>query len=333
VNAGVFVLGAARSGTSAVTRVVNLLGVSAAQEEEELKPADDDNPRGYFESRSLTGLNRRLLAEIGGAPYGPAPRFPARWMDDPALDEVRREGRALMQRVHPATPWVWKDPRTCLTLPFWIDIAGVDPIVVLVYRDPLEVADSLVQRDGAPIPVTLGVWERYNRAAIRNARGLPTFVVRYDRLVDTPRQFAVEIASFLRRQGLDVADPGPELEAFVDPALRRSRPDTQVPRLPSPAQLELVAILDELQGAHETFPTRKLPAETDWVDGLLEAERRTGMLDFLRERRQAARALERNTARRSVLGVEFRVVRGSPAWRVLSPLRRLLERTSRFIGR
>jgi hypothetical protein len=323
VSPGVFVLGAARSGTSTVAGIVNLLGVSTAQEEE-LKPADDDNPRGYFESRALTSLNRRLLVEIGGAPYGPAPRFPGGWMDDPALNEIRGEGRALMQRIHPTTPWVWKDPRTCLTLPFWIDVADVDPIVVLVYRDPLEVGDSLVQRDDAPIPITLGVWERYNRAAILNARGLPTFVVRYDRLVETPRPFAVEIASLLRRQGLEVADPGPELEAFVEPALRRSRRDTQVPNLPSPEQLELLAILDDLQGAHEMFPARELPAETDWVDGLLEAERKTGMLGILRERRQAARALERNTARRSALGVELRVVRGSPAWSVLSPLQRLL---------
>jgi hypothetical protein len=318
---GVFVLGAARSGTSAVTRVVNLLGIGTARNDE-LKAADEDNPSGYYESRSLTGFNRRLLVEVGGAPYGPAPRFPAGWSSDPALEESRREAQALMERVHPTTPWVWKDPRTCLTLPFWIQVSDVEPVVVLVYREPLEVAESLVQRDDAPVPVTLGVWERYNRAALVNAAGLPAFVVRYDRLVETPRAIATEIAHFLRRLGLDASDPGPELEAFVDPALRRSRPDAQ-PNLPSPEQLELVAILDGLQGAHTALPERGLPAETSWVDGLLDAERQTGMLDGLRMRRQAARELERNTARRQALGIEVRVVRGGRAWRVLSPLRRL----------
>jgi hypothetical protein len=322
VNAGIFVLGAARSGTSAATRVVNLLGVPIAPDEE-LKPPDDENPRGYFESRALTSLNRQLLVEIGGAPYGSAPQFPAGWMQDPRLEPLRREAPELMQRVHPTTPWVWKDPRTCLTLPFWIDVLDVDPIVVLVYRDPLAVAESCVQRDDAPIPVTLGIWERYNRAAILNADGLPAYVVSYERLVETPRPIATEIASFLRRQGLEVADPGPELEAFVEPALHRSRPRIAASNLPSPEQRELVAILDELQGAHEALPARELAAETDWVDGLLEAARKTGMLDLLRERRKAARDLERNTARRHIMGIELRVVRGSPAWRVLSPLRRL----------
>ena len=325
MKAGVFVLGAPRSGTSAVTRVVSLLGIPTA-DESELKPADGDNPRGYFESRDLTSLNRRLLVEIGGTPYGTAPRFPASWMDDPALDDVRQEARTLMRRVHPTAPWVWKDPRTCLTLPFWIDVADVRPIVVLVYRDPIEVAHSHAQRSDAPIPVSLGIWERYSRAALQNARDLPTFVARYESIVESPRPLATEIAAFLRRQGMDVSDPGTELEAFVDPELRRSRPDTATPsvRLPSPEQLRLLAILDELAGAHDRLPGCELPPETDWVDGLLEAERKTGMLDLMRVQGQAARDLERNTARRNVLGVELRVVRGSRAWRILSPLRRLL---------
>ena len=322
MNAGIFVLGAPRSGTSAITRVVNLLGVPIAADDE-LKPADENNPRGYFESRSLTGFNRRLLVEVGGAPYGSAPRFPEGWMENGALDPARAEARELLERVHPTTPWAWKDPRTCLTLPFWVDVADVDPIVVLVYRDPLEVAESHAQRADAPFPVTLGIWERYNRAALQNARGLPTFVVRYERLTRAPRPVALEIATFLRDQGIGVADPDRTLEGFVDATLRRSRPDLDGHDLPSPEQRELFAMLEELQGAHPALPARDLPAETEWVDGLLEAERRTGMLDLLRIRGESARDLERNTGRVRILGMEIRVVRGSPAWRVLSPIRRL----------
>jgi len=322
VNAGIFVVGAPRSGTSAVTRVVNLLGVSIAGEEE-LKPPDESNPRGYYESRRLTSFNRRLLVEVGGAPYGTAPRLPAGWTENGALDSTRRKARELMEHVHPTTPWVWKDPRTCLTLPFWIEVADVDPVVVLVYRDPLEVAESHAQRADAPYPVTLGIWERYNRAALVNACGLPTFVVRYERLVESPRPVALEIEAFLRQQGLDVADPGPSLESFVDSELRRARPELESGSLPSPEQLELFALLEELQGPHAALPAREPPPETAWVDGLLEAERQTGMLDLLQARSQPTRDLERNTAHRNVLGVELRVVRGSTAWRIMSPIRRL----------
>jgi hypothetical protein len=311
-----------------VTRVVNLLGVPTVAEDD-LKPADEDNPRGYFESRSLTSFNRRLLLEIGGAPYSLAPRFPDGWTAAPSLDPLREEARALMQSLHPTTPWVWKDPRTGFTLPFWIDVAGVDPVVVLVHRDPLEVADSLVRRDDAPIPVTLAAWERHNRAALVNARGLPTFVVHYERLLSAPRPVATEIASFLRGRGVEVTDPGPEVEAFVEPGLRRSRADEGAPNLPSAEQTDLVRILQGLEGAHDTLPAPELPAETPWVDGLLQAERETGMLELLGARRKAARELDRNTARLRVLGVELRVVRGSAAWRILSPFARIFGRVRR----
>ena len=90
-----------------VTRVVNLLGVPTVAEDD-LKPADEDNPRGYFESRSLTSFNRRLLLEVGGAPYSLAPRFPDGWMAAPSLDPLREEARELMQTLHPTTPWVWR---------------------------------------------------------------------------------------------------------------------------------------------------------------------------------------------------------------------------------
>ena len=159
-----------------------------------------------------------------------------------------------------------------------------------------------------------------------DARGLPTFVVRYDRLLSQlpARPHDARSRSFLRGRGVgESTDPGPEVEAFVEPGLRRSRADASAPNLPSAEQTDLVRILQGLEGAHDALPASKLPAETPWVDGLLEAERETGMLELLGARRKAARELDRNTARRRFLGVELRVVRGSPTWRILAPFARI----------
>jgi hypothetical protein len=322
MGTGVFVLGSARSGTSLVTRVVNLLGVPTS-DARELKPADEDNPSGYYESRSMTSFNRRLLLEVGGSPYSLAPRFPDDWATAPALDGLRGEAQALVRSALPEPPWVWKDPRTCLTLPFWIAVTGVRPIVVLAHRDPLEVADSLVRRDDAPIPVSLGAWERLNRAALVNASGLPTFVVRYDRLLATPRAVAGDLAAFLRSYELTLSDPGAEIDEFVDPALRRSRAAVESPYLPSTEQRALADILDGLDGPHDRLMIPALPAETSWVDGLLEAERQTGMLELHGARRKAEREAERAIARRRILGIEVRMQRGTPVHRALSWMRRI----------
>ena len=61
---GVFVLGMHRSGTSAATRLINLLGIETCVASD-LLPWARDNPRGHWESRSLNDFNDRILARLG----------------------------------------------------------------------------------------------------------------------------------------------------------------------------------------------------------------------------------------------------------------------------
>src|SRR4051812_45873084 len=81
---GVYVLGMHRSGTSAVRRVVNLLGVPIGREER-LMPVQADNPGGFWEHLALMEVNDEALARLGGrwdAP--PEPRTTAADLSDVA---------------------------------------------------------------------------------------------------------------------------------------------------------------------------------------------------------------------------------------------------------
>src|SRR5207302_4118218 len=104
-----------------------------------------------------------LLNVFGGAWFAP-PELAEGWEDDPRLAELRGEARTGLARAHDTQEWVWKDPRNCLTLGFWLPLARVEPVVVLVHRNPGEVADSLRRRDGFPVPYSMALWERHNRA-------------------------------------------------------------------------------------------------------------------------------------------------------------------------
>ena len=64
VNVGVFVLGMHRSGTSAATRLVNLLGLPTCIEDD-MFPPSFDNPKRNWESMSLTAFNDRVLETLG----------------------------------------------------------------------------------------------------------------------------------------------------------------------------------------------------------------------------------------------------------------------------
>ena len=82
---GVLVLGMHRSGTSALTRVLNLLGLDAGRDV--LMGASESNPTGHWEVERLTSFNDRLLDDRGG-----------RWSAPPVCRSggARRPGRRAL---------------------------------------------------------------------------------------------------------------------------------------------------------------------------------------------------------------------------------------------
>jgi hypothetical protein len=260
---GVLILGMHRSGTSAITGLVSLLGPELG-DRDDLMPPNEANQKGYWESTSLTEFQESLLEKLGGEWAAP-PAIAPGWEDDWRL--VRRVGlaRRTFHAVYAeAREWLWKDPRTTLLLPFWQRALRFDPIVVGIFRDPVEVAGSLAARDGFAKERAFSLWEAYNRALLTNARGLPTFIVAYEDLVNDPVAVGRELADFLGAQGLTVRWPGDaELRSCVDVGLRhnvRSAPSAQGEAMSS-AQRDLLATLHKARGPYAAFG--QLSAEPD----------------------------------------------------------------------
>lgn len=274
---GVFILGMHRSGTSAATRLVNLLGVPTCIEED-LLPATADNPRGYWESASLTAFNDRLLTTLG-CDWSCPIWLDTGWETAPTLDRFGDQARGLLPRVFPGDQWVWKDPRNCVTFAFWARYVDADPVAVLVYRNPLEVAASLGARDGFGKPHSLALWERYVRSSLAAIAGVPALVTAYADLLSNPLEWCGLVRQFLSDSGVTTSLL-PEAAAleFVDTRLRRSLfavedlaadPDVSTP------QLRLFDALENLRGAQESFSAPALPPETPLTEVLLAGRRRT----------------------------------------------------------
>lgn len=310
---GVVVLGMRRSGTSAAARLVNLLGFSPGPEDD-LMPARPDNPIGYWENASLVAPNDEILAALAGEWSAP-PRLHPGWETRSELDPLRPRAQAVAASVLGARRWAWKDPRACLTLPFWLSILGREVAVVVVHRNPLEVAASLQARDGFPVSLGLALWERYVRSTLSAAAGLPVCVTGYEELVADPAAWCGRVSRFLRAHGTEpVAIAAGELDAAVRADLRHAvatagalATDSAV----SPQQLAVAAIL-EASPTGETFTPPRLPAETPWVDALLD-ERRQHLL--------CARELEAANARAEAAHARIATIEASRSYRWLAPLR------------
>src|SRR5688572_17455910 len=135
-----------RSGTSVVARLLNLLGVDLGPADRLMPPHPEDNPRGYWEHLPILAINNELLARFGATWHEP-PSLAAGWERDPALADLRDRARAVIDEdFRGKALWGWKDPRTCLTLPFWQAVLG--PMTyVLCFCNPSDVQRSLARRD------------------------------------------------------------------------------------------------------------------------------------------------------------------------------------------
>ena len=166
---GVIILGMHRSGTSCLAGMLQGAGFFAGK----VTLWDRHNRKGNREDPRINGLNELVLQISGGSWNAPPARI--HWTPQAALE---RDG-LLQAFAGSRAPWMFKDPRTLLTLPFWLD-AGYMPRRLGIWRDPLSVAQSLATRNGLPIARGLELWAAYNGALIDEHDRAPFPVVCFD---------------------------------------------------------------------------------------------------------------------------------------------------------
>jgi hypothetical protein len=209
---GILVLGMHRGGTSALTRVLNLIG---ARVPGNLAEPDRWNAKGYWESRDTIRIHDAMLEALG-----------SRWdddrplpldIDDPRLRPHRDELRGFLQANFAGVgDFVVKDPRICRFVPLWLWLlrdSRAAPHVALIVRNPVEVAASLRTRDLIPPSRSYSLWLRHVLEAERDSRGVPRGIVWYESLLNDWR---TAVASLIAQLGLDWLPPTREDAASID---------------------------------------------------------------------------------------------------------------------
>lgn len=269
------VLGMHRSGTSALARVLGLMGCHVGRDDE-LAPADEANPKGYWERRDVWALNERLLS-AAGASWHDMGGFDVEVLGAETRETFERDARAVVAALDAHRPWAVKDPRTCVTFPLWRPLLE-RPLCVLVQRDPLEVARSLLRRDGFALLCGIALWERHVRDALRHSAGLPRVLVRYEALCDDPRATVERLLRDLEAAGLPpgtlALPPDGELRAFLDPALRRQQAARgEVLAYLNPSQRALLERLESDAALSPEPPGPLSDAARDALDALARERR------------------------------------------------------------
>jgi hypothetical protein len=235
------VLGMHRSGTSMLTRLLNLMGAYVGPEDLLIGP-DKENPKGYWERSDVVATNDAILRLRGCSA-----RVVADWdFPTPSLlaEEIVRTMESITSSMNEFLPWAMKDPRLCLTLPCWMPSLHT-PIAVLVYRDPLEIVSSLTKRNLHPAH-SLSLWEHYAVGALNASFTLPRLFIRHEKVIADPVGTMWQLFSELETRdvrGLHMRATK-AINDFVDANLYRARADGLAMELElSPAQQAVAAIL------------------------------------------------------------------------------------------
>lgn len=223
----IFVVGAGRSGTSAITRGLQALGVELG---DRLKAPTDKNPTGFFEDLDLLRIAKRVRAELGLRSESVSLIDPGQWTL-PALQALADEAVELIERRFAAFPlWGFKYAQTLRMLPFWTGVlerTGIDLSFVLAARNPLSVARSRSKLDplrGRQEKTDLE-WLVNVVPYFRCLAAYPFAVVEYDLLMEDPRAQLMRVAERLdvhlddaARKDIDAFAVG-----FLQPGMRHTR--------------------------------------------------------------------------------------------------------------
>ncbi|MEG6509458.1 glycosyltransferase [Methyloligella sp. 2.7D] len=225
----ILVLGMHRSGTSALTRLLNFGGAALPQR---LLGAGDGNETGHWEPQALVDFHDRLLQEVG-----------ATWHDWGSLDfsrlsqervgQLRGELLSIIKQDFGEAPlFVVKDPRICRFVPFFTSTlaeAGIRVAPILILRNPLDVVRSLEARkevwppefgtaDGALL------WLRHVLDADETTRKTPRAVITYDDVLQDWRGTFAKIARDAKIAFPNAADDfASDAEGFLSQGQRHQR--------------------------------------------------------------------------------------------------------------
>jgi hypothetical protein len=241
-----------RSGTSMVAKLLQHAGLQLGAPQD-LMPAAEENPEGFYEHLGFVRLNDEVLNAAGAGWDCPPP--PGVDWKNPAFGIFRDRAQDLAAPLRSATTWGWKDPRNSLTIPFWRSALG--PLrTVFVVRNPLEVIVSLHRRNGFSVALALTLWRLYTERLLADTSPGERLLTHFDAYFFQPEE---EIARVLRFARLP-SDPErlAELRAAALPALRHHR--------------QSVHDLQEFGFSAETIGLyQRLCREASWWEGI-EAE-------------------------------------------------------------
>lgn len=311
------VLGMARSGTSAIARGLQALGIDLG---DKLTPASERwNAKGFFEDNDIVyKVNRGVLYAIDH-PWMSVDIYQDWQKHEEKLQPLQRLAVSLLQsRLAQADYWGFKDPRTAKLLPFWQSVfreTGVQDHYVIALRNPLASANSYRSLSGCDLEEALLLWLTHMIPAVEGTMGKKRLVVSYDLLLQDPHLQMNRIKIGLELPDLaDSAEIDLYANKFLDKKLHRfNNSDSELVNEPAVAVVPLVRKVYDLlmQVARDECQLEDPAFVSAWREVCDEFTHLSPLYAYIDSLYKKNKTLTR----------ELRTIKKTVWWRLLAPLR------------
>ena len=265
----IVVLGMHRSGTSALTKSLEVMGVGLGSD---IMPVKQDNPKGFWEDMGCVKINQALLGYLNSHVDG----FDFKWdnfkRDAQVSDLLLRATQLMSSRLSENNGvWGFKDPRTCRLLFFWNEVfSALDCEVdfVIAVRNPASVAASLTDRNGLAMEKSYFLWLQYVLLSLAYTKGKRRVVVDYDNLLENPYKQLTRMSEALGFAKPERRNPMVKeyVSSFLEKGLRHTRFSEAELALDSRASglvLRTYRLLHRLANDQDTLESQTIQAELD----------------------------------------------------------------------
>lgn len=220
----VCILGMHRSGTSMTTRILNLMGVFLGESEKMVPPNKNDNEEGFWEHAEIVNIHEAILKELNSSWESTVP-LPDKWWELPNIKKYKSELiQVIKEEFINCSIWGFKDPRTCIMLPLWEQIfkgLNIEPLFVIPIRNPIDIANSLIKRDGCSLNQGIRLWYYYMINIIDGTQGYKRIFIPYDDMIENIDLNLIKLIDFL---SISVSEEDKNrIKGSLKPNLRHSK--------------------------------------------------------------------------------------------------------------
>ncbi|RDG11067.1 sulfotransferase [Lactiplantibacillus paraplantarum] len=216
----VLILGSGRSGTSVMTKCINLMGISRGTDNL-LAPSKRINPKGYFENKDVINIHKSLGSRIR---YRPAFKG---YYDSPKIKKDRAALTTYLQTFFENEQYLAiKDPRMNDYIELWQHVLAdveVLPAEIVLLRNPMDVVNSNERAWHRDTTLAMRQWQVRTLLSLRDTDRDHRILVTYEDLFGQTLATLKRIATqFDLPWTNDEAALQAQIDDFIDPALQKS---------------------------------------------------------------------------------------------------------------